>query len=256
MPLTVSMGLNAGLDKILLDAASGHHFADVKLDGVDAQGRTVYGVALKDALISQYQDSNSPIDFVSFDYGTIVVGTKPQQPDGSLGAWEVSGWDLTRNLAAGSAADLDASFSVATNGVAAQPVKYYLYVAGIDGGSTDVGHVGWFAVDGYEVRETTISGQPVRVLAADGLDGIERGLDKILLDAASGRLFADVKLDGVDALGRTVYGVALQDALITITRTAIARPIPSRSTTVRSSSVPSRSSRTDRSGPGRPRAGT
>ena len=154
-PLTVSMGLNAGLDKILLDAASGRLFADVKLDGVDQQGHTVYGVALKDALISGYQDSNSPTDGVAFDYGKIVVGTKAQQPNGSLGAWEVSGWDVIRNQAAGSAADLDASFSVATNGIAAQPVKYYLYVAGIDGGSTDVGHVGWFAVDGYVVGETT-----------------------------------------------------------------------------------------------------
>src|SRR6516164_11705068 len=90
--------------------------------------------------------------------------------------------------------------------VAPSNLHYFLAIDGLDGGSTDAAHVGWFEVSSYDIGAggpATFS--PLTVtLAATGLTGV-------LADLAKGNVIPSVRLEGVTggANPQAVYDLTL-----------------------------------------------
>ena len=106
-------------------------------------------------------------------------------------------------------------------------LKYFMFIEGVDGGSTSKSHEGWFEIDGYglEVLNTVAlggtgggatAGKPTFSPLSINL-GINDSLAALFKAAASGQHFANVKIEGVSGGDRpeTIFGIALKDAIIT-----------------------------------------
>jgi type VI protein secretion system component Hcp len=96
-PLTVDLDLNSGLTTLLEDIASGEHIRSIELQGVAADGQTVYDLKLGNVLITKYHDSNSGHDALSFNYNQVSLTTTPQNSNGSPGMPVTVSWDVEAN---------------------------------------------------------------------------------------------------------------------------------------------------------------
>ncbi len=78
--------------------------------------------------------------------------------------------------------------------------KYFLLIDGLNGGSTDKDHVGWFEIDGFDfdIARAAASGpatfEPVTVQLS-----LSNGLAGVLKDAALGTIVQSVRIEGVIA---------------------------------------------------------
>jgi type VI secretion system secreted protein Hcp len=89
-----TMNVNKASPKLFLACATGQHIKSAVLTARKA-GKEQQGflkVTLEDVLVSQFQTNGVasadglPVESVSFNFTTIHVEYKPQNPDGSLGA--------------------------------------------------------------------------------------------------------------------------------------------------------------------------
>src|SRR5690348_5111997 len=96
-PLTVDLDLNSGLTTLLEDIASGEHIRSIELQGVAADGQTVYDLKLGDVFITKYHESNSGHDAQSFNYNQVSLTTTPQNSNGSPGTPVTVSWDIETN---------------------------------------------------------------------------------------------------------------------------------------------------------------
>jgi len=99
------MKLNKASPKLLLACATGQHLKQAVLTGRKAGKAQQEFLAYKftDLIISSYQtsasaqDSQGPLDQVSFSFAKIEVEYRAQKPDGSLDAPIKAGWDVKAN---------------------------------------------------------------------------------------------------------------------------------------------------------------
>jgi type VI secretion system secreted protein Hcp len=99
------MKLSKASPKLLLACATGQHLKQAVLTGRKAgkaqQEFLVY--KFTDLVVSSYQtsasaqDSQGPLDQVSFSFARIEVEFRAQKPDGSLDAPIKAGWDVKAN---------------------------------------------------------------------------------------------------------------------------------------------------------------
>lgn len=100
--------------------------------------------------------------------------------------------------------------------------NYFLLVDGIDGGSTDEAHQGWFEIEGYDLEVTSSSSAPggggggagrVEFSPVTVVLSLEEGLPDLLATAATGQRLRGIEIEGVTE-GETpqvVYELTLED---------------------------------------------
>ena len=149
-PVTVQLSLSDGLAGVLKDAALGTNVQSVRIEGVTggATPAAVYDLSLGNVHITSAHDSSGPNDSLTFTYGQVALTTK--NADGSPG--ESFSYDVA-------AARADASVPTpsvgASIGEVPTPAKYFLLIDGLNGGSTDEHHVGWFEIAGFDFDIST-----------------------------------------------------------------------------------------------------
>src|SRR5262245_11533583 len=174
-PLTVLLDLGLGSTALLRDLALGGHIDSVRLEGVTSGNDTVYDLRLANVLVGGYSDTNAGHDQLVFEYAQIGLSTRSQNADGSLndpqsfafnvatrtdaamppvpvphepstpgddivngtfGADFIEGGGGNDQISGGPGNDIIfGDFSEALPRTVPQPVKYYLTIDGIDGGS-------------------------------------------------------------------------------------------------------------------------
>jgi type VI secretion system secreted protein Hcp len=185
-PLEVALSLDPGLAAVLADVATGKHVKTVQLEGVTASGDTVYDLRLADVVVSKVDEGNGGSDSLAFTYKQVGLITHVQQANGSIVPGASFGFDLAANTTINPTtlptptlpdpppvASADGPYAAvedttlvvnAANGVLANDAspaddappasaaasKYFLLIDGVNGGSTDKDHVGWFEIDGFE----------------------------------------------------------------------------------------------------------
>ena len=97
--------------------------------------------------MSKVDEGNGGSDSLSFDYRQVGLITHVQKADGSIVPGASFGFNLATNTTINPA-------SIGTSTPAAAPAsaaaaKYFLLIDGVNGGSTDKDHVGWFEIEGF-----------------------------------------------------------------------------------------------------------
>ena len=148
-PLTVTLP-STGLTGVLSDLAKGTTIRSVQLEGVTsgANPQAVYDLTLGTVSVSNYDDASGG-DKLSLSYQQVALTTTAINSDGSKGSSQSFSWDLATNAAGGSIPAPTPS-TMAGN-IAPTNLRYFLAIDGLDGGSTDAAHVGWFDVSSYDV---------------------------------------------------------------------------------------------------------
>ena len=97
------------------------------------------------------------------------------------------------------------------------PTKYYLAVSGVNGGSIDPNHKGWFELTSYQLNSATNGGAVDIGLLSASIAGVT-GYNTLLKDLVSGTAITTARLEGVvvDGLGaeKTVYQLGLGNVLV------------------------------------------
>jgi type VI protein secretion system component Hcp len=220
-PLIVDLDANPGLTSLLNHVATGRHITSLELQGVSADGETVYDLRLGDVTVTRIHDGNTGHDMVSFSYNQVSVTTTGQKEDGSLGQSETFSWDVARG-------ESDVTIpepSVPTDSPSGEAQSFYLTIDGIAGGSTSEGHEGAFDVNGYSFDATAIvsamrngggsgSGRTEFSPLTVDLDA-DSGMAALLKHVANGQHIRSLELEGVTGDGNTVYDLRLGDVTVT-----------------------------------------
>jgi VCBS repeat-containing protein len=94
--------------------------------------------------------------------------------------------------------------------------KYFLLIDGLDGGSTDPRHVGWFEINGFELDLSHAVGTGAATFSPLVVDlNLNPGLADVLKDIAAGRLIKSIKIEGVTDSGAAVYDLTLATVAVT-----------------------------------------
>ena len=216
-PLTVTLP-STGLTGVLADLAKGTTIKSVRLEGVTggANPAAVYDLTLGNVTVSNYDDAANG-DKLSLSYQQVELTTTAINPDGSLSPQTFS-WDLATNAAGGSIPAPTPS-TVAGN-IAPTNLHYFLAIDGLDGGSTDAAHEGWFDVSSYDVGAlvAALAGPEGDVLAADR-HLPSTGLAGVLADLARAPRSSRCRLEGVTggANPAAVYDLTLGNVRSAIT---------------------------------------
>jgi type VI protein secretion system component Hcp len=218
-PLEINLS-GAANPELLKYIATGKTIKAIQLDGVNAD-RIVYSLALGSASVNNYDDTSTTAgDKLSFDYKQVAITTRSQKPDGSLDTPQSYAFDVSqlRNVAT-TAVPTPATPPISPSG-SVSPTKYYLNIDGLNGGSTDIGHVGWFEIDGYDFN---IEDPSVLIAGGSGTGKREFSPLKVNLSGAAnpellkyiatGKTIKAIQLDGVNA-DRIVYSLALGSASV------------------------------------------
>src|SRR5262245_33488298 len=220
-PLTVDLDLNSGLTALLDDIATGRHVKSIELQGVASDGQTVYDLKLGEVVVTEYHDTNSGHDSLSFNYEKVSLTTTPQNQNGSLGTPVTVSWDVLANKEGASIEDPVIPGGGPTGGGAQ---TYYLTIDGIVGDSTNAKHARSFEIVDYSFDVSAL------VSAATGGGGagtkatfspltvdldLNSGLTALLDDIATGRHVKSIELQGVASDGQTVYDLKLGEVVVT-----------------------------------------
>ena len=218
-PVNVALPAGTSSTALLNTAALGAHTGAMQIIGVDDSGETVYDLRLNDVTVQGLHDQAGG-STLQLDYGAISLTTRDQLRDGTLAAPTTFSFDVADNRPG--TTPIEAAHP-GSEPAATPATKFYLAIDGLNGGSTDADHLGWFAVGNFalDVSDLTagsggagagkVSFAPLTVdLPADG------ALTALLADAARGSHLTSVELEGVTADGTVVYdmklgGVGVQD---------------------------------------------
>lgn len=225
-PLVVDLNLASGLTELLREVATGQHFGSIELQGVLPDGRTVYDLKLGDVFVTKIADSGDGDNEVTLDYGQISLVTHGQNTDGTLTVPSTFTWNRETNSAAVNIPAPAVPVNGHPDGAAAN--TYFLTIDGIAGDSTAVGHVGAFAINGFDFNVSN----PASIASGGSGAGagkatfspltidldLATGLADLLRDDATGRHIDSLELQGVSFDGQTVYDLKLGDVFVTKVR--------------------------------------
>ena len=152
-PLTLTLDSNTGLAPLLALAATGQHVTGATLIGVtDGAGQAkLYQLDLADVLVANVEHHADLITgagpTLTLDYSKIELETFT--PDGTGGVVPEGqfGFDLTTNTDGITVPSADPGGSVAAS---PQPIDYFMLIDGLNGGSTDSQHKGWFEISSFD----------------------------------------------------------------------------------------------------------
>jgi Ca2+-binding RTX toxin-like protein len=96
-PLTVNLDLTTGFTALLNSMTSDRLIPSIRLQGVNANGATLYDLKLGNASLNHYFDTNTGQDRLTFVYGQFSLTTTPVNANGSLGTPVTQSWNLVNN---------------------------------------------------------------------------------------------------------------------------------------------------------------
>jgi type VI protein secretion system component Hcp len=213
-PLTLTLDSNSGLAPLLALAATGEHLNGATLVGVtDGVGQPkVYQLDLADVLVANVEHHADAITEVgptlTLDYGKIELETFA--PDGAGGVVPEGqfGFDLAANADGITVPSADPGGSVAAS---PQPIDYFMLIDGLNGGSLDAQHIGWFEIKGVDLDSATGDFASLNVIVPAGVE-----LSEVMKMVTSGGV-TGVHIEGFTA-GRNatkVYDLTLADVTVT-----------------------------------------
>jgi type VI protein secretion system component Hcp len=209
-PLTVTLP-STGLTGVLADLVRGTGIRSVRLEGVTNSGQTVYDLTLGNVSVSNYADAPGG-DQLSFSYQQVALTTTQINPDGSLGSSQNFSWDVAQNRAG---ASIPAPTpSTAAGNIAPANLRYFLAIDGLDGGSTDAAHVGWFDVSSYDVGALVAAMTGSATFLPLTVAFASTGLTGAFADLVQGTGIRSVRLEGVTNTGQAVYDLTLGNVSI------------------------------------------
>ena len=147
-PLTLTLNSNTGLAPLLTMAATGATLNGATLVGVTATGQQVYQLDLADVLVTKVEDDAGAGLTLSLDYGKIELETFTQNGTGGVVPEGQFGFDRTANTGGVTVASALPSGSVDPSPPAE---TYFMLIDGLNGGSTDPSHMGWFEITGVDL---------------------------------------------------------------------------------------------------------
>ena len=218
-PLTVTLDDETGLTAFLALVAGGQHTPLASLIVTQTGGdglQEVYRVNLADVRVIGVREGDGDGYAVTLDYDQIGVIAQTQKPNGASGVPQTFGFDEETHAII--APPADAAPGAAVNG-AGNGTHYFLLIDGIDGGSTDEDHVGWFDLSQFEFDAMALAGGGgggsvtefgLLDLHLDNLAGITTLLAKL----AAGQTIKGLRIEGVTGDGQTVYRLDAADLLV------------------------------------------
>ena len=168
-------------------------------------------------------EGGSPATSASFEFGQIGLATTSLRADGTLGAKQWFGWDLTTNTAiTPSSLEVPNSTVVAPAG---HPVDYFIHIDGIAGNSTSKGHEGWFELPSFSFGDSNpasffsdLASGKVTFSDLNVMLNDNTALTALLADMANGKVIHSVEIEGVTSgattAPQTVYDLTLNDVLV------------------------------------------
>ena len=221
-PLFVSVAEDTGLAAALALLASG-----APVTGATLTARTtglapydVFTLDLEDLVVTRVRDLSGPGYWLTLDYRAFDLTTNGRT-DGGLITPESFGWDRAANAPTNAIGDGAEPVVAAT-----LPDRYFLLVDGVDGGSSDPAHKGWFEVAGFFFDASA----PWSATAASGGAGGQptfgplevslfpySGLTELLRRTSDGTHLKGVRLQGVTTAGTAVYDLRLSDVVVQAT---------------------------------------
>lgn len=223
--LSVFLEDNTALAALLARNAAGTIINSLEIEGVAANGRTVYDLTLNQVKVSSVghgaTEGSEPATLVSFDYGKIGIVTTGQNPDGSVGDVQSYGWDVTAGIAIDPA--LLETPVAGTIVEAPSPTQYFLKISGVAGDATSKGHEGWIELPNFSYNASSFvsagggAGKP-SFSDLSLMLGDNTSLSTLMLDMAASKIIGALEIEGVatDANGarHTVYDLTLNSVLV------------------------------------------
>ena len=221
-PLTLTLDSNTGLAPLLELAATGNHLNGATLVGVtDGVGQAkVYQLDLADVLVTKVEDDAAAGLTLSLDYRKIELDTFTQNGTGGVVPEGQFGFDRTANTGGVTVPSVLPSGSIAPS---PQPATYFMLIDGVNGGSTDQQHKGWFEITGFDLdlarMRLPAAGEanfsPLIVTPEN-----EAGLAGVMDLAATGGLVKGVRIEGSTGGTTPVKVYDLTLAEVTATKVA------------------------------------
>ena len=213
-PLTLTLDSNTGLAPLLAMAATGATLNGATLVGVNDAGQQVYHLDLANVSVTNVEhhadSSADAAPTLSLRYGQIELETFTLDGTGGL---------VSEGHFGGAVPSADPGGSVASS---PEPVTYFMLIDGLNGGSQDAQHKGWFEIKGIDLdlaHATVLSGgtgaadfSPVNVTLPH-----ETRLADVMALLATGELVKGVRIEGVTggATPAKVYDLTLADVAVT-----------------------------------------
>jgi len=175
-PLTLTLNSNTGLAPLLALAATGEHLDGATLVGVTdgAEQAKVYQLDLADVLVTNVEHHADVIPEVGqtliLDYSKIELETFTQNVTGGVVPGGQFGFDLTANTAGITLPSVEPNGSVAAS---PPPLDYFMLIDGLNGGSQEAEHEGWFEITGVNLDMEKLAAGDFATLDVTLLGGVE-----------------------------------------------------------------------------------
>jgi VCBS repeat-containing protein len=201
--LSVSFSDQSGLTDFLSQLTQSKGNVAASLIGLSQDGREAYRLDLSRVFVTDVHESSDGGFTVDLNYSAIEITQQTQNPNGTTGAPQIFNFNIATGVAGGAVQDAP---EPSTGLGVANPQHFYLLVNGIDGGSTDAHHQGWFDLTAmnFDVSQLVSLGggagsgsgkstfSPVNVEVAN-----QSGITKLLLDLATGKSIVGARIEGV-----------------------------------------------------------
>src|SRR5262245_58013818 len=223
-PLTLTLDSNSGLAPLLAMAATGETLNGATLVGVNDAGQQVYHLDLANVSVTNVEHHAETFSeagpTLTLGYGQIELETFT--PDGTGGV-------VPEGHFGGTLPSADPGGSVAAT-PEGRPIDYFMLIPGLNGGSLDLQHKGWFEITGVDLdMEKRAAGDfaSLNVTVPGAVDLPE--LSKMAMtggDLAGSGLIRGVHIEGITRVGATstkVYDLTLADVRVSnlgVTRAA------------------------------------
>jgi type VI protein secretion system component Hcp len=177
----------------------------VVLDAVQEDEKTT-------AVVATFSDTNTSDPASSFAAtvnwgdGTTEAGTVT----GANGSFTVSVPDSTHIYADEGTDPITVTITGTAGGnVAPANLRYFLAIDGLNGGSSDAAHVGWFEVSSYDIGALVAAVTGAKTFSPLTVNLPSTGLTGLLADLAERTGITSVRLEGVTNSGQAVYDLTL-----------------------------------------------
>ena len=221
-PLTLTLGSNSGLAPLLALAATGEHLNGATLVGVtDGAGQAkVYQLDLADVLVTNVQHHAEAFPeagpTLTLDYGKIELETFT--PDGTGGAVPEGQFGFDLDGEHGRHHACRARIRAGASLRARRPMDYFMLIPGLNGGSLDAQHEGWFEITGVDLDMEKLAAGDFASLNVTVPAGVELA-DVMKMATIGARPSDGVHIEGFTAGGRDatkVYDLTLADVTVSM----------------------------------------
>ena len=153
----------------------------------------VYQLDLADVLVTKVEDDAVAGLTLSLDYGKIELETFTQNGTGGVVPEGQFGFDRTANTGDVTVPSVLPSGSVDPS---PQPATYFMLIDGVNGGSTDAQHKGWFEITGVDLDVMRSAPGEANFSPLIVTPENETGLASVMDLAATGGLVTGVRIEG------------------------------------------------------------